>query len=78
MYMYMYMKKAVMVGPDKPSLDSGCFELISSHQQGMAIACLDTHTQLYLHKVNHDAVVLWHYNKKAVHGALKFCIQKSN
>ena len=34
--LYMYMKKAVMVGPDKPAIPGRCcFELVGSHQQGI-------------------------------------------
>ena len=39
-----------MVGLDKPAiLDSGCFELVSSHWQGIRMTCLAHHPALYTH-----------------------------
>ena len=44
----------VMVGPDKQrSLDSGGFELVSSHQQGIRITCLAHHPALYMYMYIH-------------------------
>ena len=37
------------------SLDGDCFELVSSHQQGISITCLG----FYTHMVNYNAVVLY-------------------
>ena len=50
MYIYTY-KNTVVVGPDKP-VDCGCFEVISSHQQGICIyvvyTCICTYTLLHV------------------------------
>ena len=36
-----------MVGPDKPAIPvQRCFELVSSHQQGICITCLGTHVHV--------------------------------
>ena len=38
MYIYLYMKKAVVVRPDKPVTPGQlCFKLVSSHHQGVLI-----------------------------------------
>ena len=38
---FLYMKKAVMVGPDMPAIPGQCcFEFVSSHQQGICITFL--------------------------------------
>ena len=51
----MYIQKAATVGPDKPAIPGRrCFELISSHQQGILITCL-AHHPVYSHKVNQNA-----------------------
>ena len=45
-------KKQILVKlGSQRSLDSGCFELVSSHQQGICITCLAYHPALYTHIV---------------------------
>ena len=46
-HVYMYIKKLHWWGQtSQRSLDSGCFKLVSSHQQGMCITCLAHHLAL--------------------------------
>ena len=58
-----YMKKNISGGARqaKRSLDSGCFELISSHQQGIRTACLAHHWFIYTRRTR-TLVVQWFQN----------------
>ena len=49
-YMYVHMKKTLSWWgqTSQRSLDSSCFKLVSSHQQGIRITCQARHPQLYI------------------------------
>ena len=48
--MHHIMNKIVMVGPNKPAIPGQhCFELVSSHQQGIRMTCL---AHMYIHTIN--------------------------
>ena len=44
----LYIHEKIMVGPDKPAIPGQrCFELVSSHQQGIRMTCPAHHRALY-------------------------------